>query len=252
MGSKDGRPARVLERGPSHWGTPIRQYATTTQIRDGDDCTLYDQCSESYCSGTPDPGCAWPSCPGQFVVDGEGQGQGVVYIRTTRMVIPQGTACVGLRVYYFSTEYPEYTGNQSEYNDRVSFLVSYPNGVAASGSISVNSLHGHFGPGPYPGGNFLVIEQELDFSVLTAEGPSWMEFRGSTTNVSDGRLGSGVAFEVQCPEDYDIVEVQYKTFISPDVIETTYSFTIKDFHAGDALVWWRRNQPKLTDHLGDR
>ncbi len=208
--------------------------STYVGCNDGDDCTLYDQCSESYCSGTPDPGCAWPSCPGQFVVDGEGQGQGVVYIRSSRMVIPQGTACVGLRVYYFSTEYPEYTGNQSEYNDRVSFLVSYPNGVAAIGSIRVNSLHGHFGPGPYPGGNFLVIEQELDFSVLTAEGPSWMEFRGSTTNVSDGRLGSGVAIEVQCPQNYDIVEVQYKTFIHCEVAgPTTWDPTLYDYFAGD-------------------
>lgn len=114
------------------------------------------------------------------------------------MLVSQETSCVWVRVYYFSREYPAWTGQQSIFDDRLSFEVTNPGGILASGSTTVNALDASFGSGPFPGGNFLVVDELFDFSLLTAAGDSWVEARATTVNIGDGLYGSGVGFIDPC------------------------------------------------------
>jgi hypothetical protein len=107
-------------------------------------------------------------------------------------------------VYYFSREWPAYTGQGSIYNDQISFSVVAPSGTIASGATTVNALHALFEPGPYPGGNYVTEDRIVDFTNLAASGDSWIDARGTAENVGDGSLGSGVAFEFICGIDLDV------------------------------------------------
>ena len=173
---------------------------------DGDVCTEGDICQsfiageaqDMICAGIPDLSCVWPSCPTEFIVDGEEKAKGFPYTRTGRVIIPQGTSCVSVQVYYFSREYPEYTGGQSEFGDKLRFRVSYPNGTIASGYTNVNALHDFFGTGRYPGGNYLAADRVIRFDSLTGTEDSWIDVRAVAMNVSDAALGSGVAIVIDC------------------------------------------------------
>jgi hypothetical protein len=157
---------------------------------DSDPCTLADTCTNGNCVGTRDPGC---QCPFDYTVDGEGAGEGVRHERTTRVPIATGTRCVWVRAEYFTREFPVYTGQQSVYNDEVSFSVRYPGGTAAAGSAVVNDLHALFAAGGTP-----AWAAFLDFSTWAQNSPSWIETTAAATNVGDGLLGSGVRFQINC------------------------------------------------------
>jgi hypothetical protein len=133
-------------------------------------------------------------------VDGEGERQKYPYTRSACVVIPQGTDCVRIRVYYFSREWPEWTSEQSEFNDTLQYRVGVPGQPLESGSTSVNQLHSLFGPGPYPGGNYLAFDEHFSLEGHTQDGPAEIGLRATATNVSDSELGSGVAFVVECAE----------------------------------------------------
>jgi hypothetical protein len=174
------------------------RYNTVGLCEDGDFCTINDQCNGGLCVGSPDPECPWEACEDEAIVDGEGQSVDYSYTRVTRVIIPQGHGCVWVRAYYFSREYPVYTGQGSQFNDELSYAVSSPGGTIASGETTVNALDSAFEDGPYPGGTYKVYDQMLDYGSHTATGDSWIDLRGTATNVTDGELGSGVAFRVKC------------------------------------------------------
>jgi len=119
---------------------------------------------------------------------------------------------VRLRVYYFSREYPDYTGQTSIYDDTVSFQVAIPGEPLETGFVHVNDLHSLFGPGPYPGGDYLVLDRQYHLADLTEFGPRDVGLRATATNVSDNELGSGVAFEVIC----DSIDLDYGNLAEED------------------------------------
>jgi len=121
-------------------------------------------------------------------VDGHGQAESFPYTRVKRVIIPQDSDCVWVRVYYFSREYPEFTGQSSQWDDTISYRVWSPNETIASGSANVNSLHDLFSDGPYHGGTYRVVDEIVDYSSLTASGDSWIDLRGTATNISDDAL----------------------------------------------------------------
>jgi len=165
---------------------------------DGDPCTVGDHCAGGSCTGTIDAECPWPMCPSDYAVDGQGYAEDFAYTRTSRITIQQGTECVWVGAYYFSREYSHYTGIPSQFNDTLSFQLTYPGGTLASGSTNVNSLHNQFGPGPFPGGNYLTFGQAVDFAAWTISGDSWVQLTATATNIGDGALGSGVGMRVKC------------------------------------------------------
>ncbi|NOT02644.1 MAG: hypothetical protein HOP29_18720, partial [Phycisphaerales bacterium] len=165
---------------------------------DGDSCTLNDRCTAGVCDSDPNPLCAWEPCPAGAVVDGHGVPEGEPYTIKKRIIIPQGTACLRVRVTYFSREWTYWTGQGSIYNDLINYGVTSPNGVISTGYTTVNPLHDQFTSGAFPGGNLLVFDQLVDVGSQTLDADSWIDVRGSTTNIADDKLGSGVAIEVSC------------------------------------------------------
>ena len=184
---------------------------------DGDPCTKADHCADGACTGTPDPECSWPVCATEYLVDGQGYARDFPYTRSARVIIPMGTDAVWLAVYYFSREYPYWTGQQSIFNDELSFAVSKPNGTIASGSATVNALDDVFElGGPGPGGNYLTAEELVDFGGLAQSGDSWIDLTGTATNIADGQLGSGVAFVVNChPVDLALEDLSEDDEVTP-------------------------------------
>lgn len=175
-----------------------------------------DYCTDEYCSaGACVTGNGTLSCPADFVLDGEGQAQGYPYTRSGCVILPQGTDCVRVRVYYFSREYPEYTGQASEFDDTISFQVAVPGEPLETGSVHVNDLHTLFGDGPYPGGNYLVLDRQYHLADHTESGPKDVGLRATATNVSDNELGSGVAFVIDC----DTVDIDYGTLAEEDELD---------------------------------
>jgi len=142
------------------------------------------------------------------------------------------TPCVSIQVYYGSREYPHYTGSQSVYNDTLSFEVSTPNGVAASGNATVNSLHDDF-VNPSTGvGVHRIVDDVIPYATATANQDSWLELTATTTNVGDGLLGSSVRFEVTClgvtqPDDGDVFCLGAPiTFRVPEIQGATYAWSV--------------------------
>lgn len=133
----------------------------------------------------------------EYVIDGDGGAQGVTISGQTTLTVPQGTGVVRVRVILFSREWPQYTGQQSEFDDIVTWSVTTPGGTVTSGSRNVNSLHNQFASGTYPGGNWTAYDADYDFSSQTQNGTSSMTLLGTALNISDSALGSGVAFVIE-------------------------------------------------------
>ena len=131
-------------------------------------------------------------------VTSEGAEQGVIKADGRQLVIPQGTKCVYYKATVFSSEYPEYTGQSSEFDDVVTWGITGPTEEQTKGphSYNVNSLHSQFEAGPFAGGNVVVAEGVLDYSIPAASSASYLHLTGTAVNVSDGYLGSGVALQV--------------------------------------------------------
>lgn len=109
--------------------------------------------------------------------------------------IPAGRSCV-LPVVLVSDEYPNYTGQPSEFNDVVTWRITPAGGLERSGSVNVNSRHAEWevadlagischGLGP------AIVEDGL---TLTApnDAPLEVEIEVSSTNIGDGDRPSTV------------------------------------------------------------
>jgi pimeloyl-ACP methyl ester carboxylesterase len=133
-------------------------------------------------------------CGAEFVLDCEHVPQD----QTLNDTFEYGIDCrndVRIEVWYFSREYPHWTGQQSEFDDVIAYEVRLRGVVLAAGSANVNSLHGQFSlNGPYPGGSFRVAE------IVPAADAGTLEFEAWATNIGDPFLGSGVAFVITCTE----------------------------------------------------
>ena len=161
--------------------------------------------------GIPDNLDAKPLNPEQdnpivFVVDGDGGGTNVVIQDHKQYKIPQGTAKIALTLVVFSREWPYYTGEQSQFNDVVTYSIMGSAGTLAQGSYMVNDLHDDFADGEYPGGNWEAKDQEwMDVSALTANGDASIHIIASAKNINDNLLGSGVTVRIDVPK-VDIVQ----------------------------------------------
>lgn len=133
----------------------------------------------------------------EYVIDGDGGAQGQAFSESEILTVPQGTDSITLTIVLFSREYPAYTGRQSQYNDLITWSATGPAGRFSSGSYRVNDLHGAFGPGANPGGNYTAYTETIDYSAWTENGDATLTLAASVTNVADNRLGSGVAFIVE-------------------------------------------------------
>ena len=127
-------------------------------------------------------------------VDCNGYDMDVEVYGEHRVIIPKGSGKVFVEVIVFSGEYPVYTGKPSIYNDRVTYRIEIPDWVIwQDGDYRVNNLHNSFySPGRFPGGNWEAFLGSVDFSGLTLEGDSYLDFYGSAMNARDNLLGSGV------------------------------------------------------------
>jgi hypothetical protein len=134
--------------------------------------------------------------PAVFIVDGDGGPAGQILDDTASLKVPQGTGMLPLRVVVFSREWPTYTGDQSEFNDQVTYNIEIPGDQTYSDSFTVNSLHSVFEEGEYPGGNRVVLEEMIDFTEIAETADVEVSVYGSAKNISDAALGSGVAIEL--------------------------------------------------------
>ena len=122
-------------------------------------------------------------------------GEGKTKLVRENVTIPAGTsACIG--VFIHSDEYPQYTGQASQYNDRVSWWVEAGGRVHVHGVAYVNnedgawdvaaanaqSVHG-FGP---------VVLKDAAFCTAPGDADLSVQVDISAKNVSDGRFPSTV------------------------------------------------------------
>jgi len=129
------------------------------------------------------------------------------------------TICL-VEVIASSSEYPYYTGYQSEYNDYISWQIQASWGSTVSGSINVNDLHNAFDEG----GRCIVAR--YIFTMPSNESSPSLMLMGGVQNISDGILDSSVAFR--------IVEIE---LTSDSVAEESYeTFGIMSFNTSERIV----------------
>ena len=130
----------------------------------------------------------------RFVVTGDGE-KGVEVEDSQTFSLPANGRAYLAAVYLHTDEYPTFTGDSSQFNDMLRWVVTPSVGAPVEGSISVNSLHNDLAQAEADGveleGYSPVALQEL--GVITA--PSDQESFNVTveigiTNVSDGTLPS--------------------------------------------------------------
>ena len=129
---------------------------------------------------------------------GEGD-EGVTTNDTQTFNWTDGTSSLFVVVGLYSEEFPDFTGDDSEFNDSISYTVTPSVGAQKTASLSVNSLHEEwesegkdFDLGE--GSNFYVFRQ---FVVENKQRtPMSIDVNVEVTNVSDGLLPSGATVAI--------------------------------------------------------
>ena len=131
-----------------------------------------------------------------LLVDGEGVPENLEVSDSKQIPLPVGTPEVTVSVVVFSREWPEFTSEQSEFNDTVRWSVRVGGSTITQGQQEVNALDGNFASGSLPGGNFKIFQDVIDTSAITATSSSSAQLSGSAINIADPDLGSGVFIEL--------------------------------------------------------
>ncbi len=121
----------------------------------------------------------------------------VVEAKKQTMIIPENTDSVLISVVIFSEEYDIYTADQFIFNDFVSYMVSTPDGTAASDNFFVNDLHNDFvfdESGCV--GIYTSCYTIVNYSNYTANAASWLNIEATAMNINDNSRASGVKIYV--------------------------------------------------------
>ncbi len=117
--------------------------------------------------------------------------EGEVKTRDLTLTIPAGQSRL-IVVALQSDEYPEYTGDSSEFNDILTWNVTPASGTPISGSADVNSRHTAWVNGIALNGYDPVCVEELRTFTAPAGTPMTVTVHLTAKNVSDGILPSTV------------------------------------------------------------
>jgi len=99
-----------------------------------------------------------------------------------------------IEVIVSSAEYPDYTGDSSEYNDSVSWSFSAPWSGTYSGAHSVNSLHDDFAASSTNEAS--VAMYEINFPSDAEGSDLTISFNAAVSNIGDGSYDTSVTFRV--------------------------------------------------------
>lgn len=99
-----------------------------------------------------------------------------------------------VEVVIYSQEYPEYTGENSQYDDVVSWTISPSWGGAKSDTNRVNSLHNKFATSPDNGAlvGYFMVKFPTDPNPANRK----LKFNATVQNISDGILDTYVSFRM--------------------------------------------------------
>ncbi len=85
----------------------------------------------------------------------------------------------------------------------------------------MNSLHGQFAAGPFPGGNFRPVDGELfDVSAQTASGDVTLTLTATARNAVDSAFGSGVVVVVTFGEDASYLTIDLRRSMNEQAHQT--------------------------------
>jgi hypothetical protein len=134
------------------------------------------------------PDAEWFILTGDLEVD-------VTRTRSRTVSIPAGQKCL-IVVAVASEEYPDWTGDESEFNDTLSWNVTPAGGQALTGSLDVNSRHGQWEDAELEGveiqGFSPAHVEAYRTYTAPAETSSSIPMELSATNIGDGALPSTV------------------------------------------------------------
>ena len=126
-------------------------------------------------------------------VNGNGA-EGVIVEDTTTVDLPKGTTGFRLRVEGFSAEYPQYTGDSSQFNDQITVDVQVEGQTVYSGSWNVNTLHNQFDPDT---GIVELTDQLVSTIVQTQSVAASLSIHATALNVGDGGFPSGMTVSIE-------------------------------------------------------
>jgi len=130
------------------------------------------------------PSCEW------FTLTGDLEQDAVKTLERT-FRIPAGQSRLAV-VALHSDEYPEYTGDSSQYNDILTWEVTPASGPPVSGSVDVNSRHAAWGDGIALNGFSPVCVEVFHALAAPPGAPMTVTVRLTAKNISDSILPSTV------------------------------------------------------------
>jgi predicted outer membrane repeat protein len=190
----------LLGTDPNNWDT------------DGDGISDGSEVNQGYDPLDPDstPEAEW------FVVTGDRK-EDIVEVRSRTIEIPAGESRV-LLIGVHSTEFPQWTGQSSQFNDVLTWNIQPSQGQAISGSVNVNDRHTQWQQGTNMLGFAPVhIEHQGVITAPTNE-PLTLEITLSAVNIGDGILPSTVMVGLPAPRV--IIEDSSTDNFSPHLGET--------------------------------
>ncbi len=125
-----------------------------------------------------------------FIVTGDLQ-QNIVKERSRTIQIPAGRACL-LVIGVYSAEYPQWTGQSSQYNDVLTWNIQPSQGETVIGSIDVNSRHTEWQQGTNMLGYAPVHIEHESIIAAPSNTPLTLDLTLSAKNVGDNILPSTV------------------------------------------------------------
>jgi len=168
------------------------------------------------------------ACAGMVFVDGETGDEDVPISQMSVFSVPQGTASVRVQVIVFSREYPDFTGQPSQFNDILTWDVLAPGTALLTGMTDVNSLHMVFEEtmiGGVPGGTAIVVDEDVDVSAIAEKGDVDLTLSASAMNVGDSSLGSGVDMIVTIGTDVTIMAIDTRDDDNAEVHKAPFRLT---------------------------
>jgi hypothetical protein len=153
---------------------------------DGDGVTDSGEAAQGADPLDPDdvPSCEW------FTLTGDLEEDAVKTLERT-FRIPAGQSRLAV-VALHSDEYPEYTGDSSQYNDILTWEVTPASGPPVSGSVDVNSRHSAWGDGIELNGFDPVCVEGFHTLAAPPGAPMTVTVRLTAKNISDSILPSTV------------------------------------------------------------
>jgi hypothetical protein len=156
--------------------------------------------------------CASPgSAASSTVYTASGSGKGVLVTCGLSHSVPKGTQKLGLQFTVFTSEFPTFTQQKSEYNDTWAYFVNGVSGVSNQSGV-VNDTH-------YTTGS-ISKDYCIDVSAQTKEQAFQFSAGLSTANIGDGALATIVRLTVTegCAEKLKVVKAEFeevKTLVRP-------------------------------------